>query len=286
MINKKERHVTSKKSVSFKIRIIPLTLVLIIIAMSAAGCSNNASSAEEPGTSPVDAPSPSHTPIATTEPIKTDEPDLVEEEQDYMAVLHDGWIYYLDVNDPIVVEYSEDPLLHRKLEDESGDVSLDIRGFNYDIIGEYIYIDSNDIDLDETGIQTWSTTRLNLDGTNRKRLEYGSMSARLVPEGDQKFYFTTLGDLAVYVSDFSCENVLTLNINLPDKSELDEKLGTDNVLQMTISSIANSLIEFEVAISAENGTIIYSGSYKTTLVGTSTEKISGTYYEYGSQENE
>ena len=127
---------------------------------------------------------------------------------------------------------------------------------------------------------------MNLDGANKKRLEYGNMSARLVQENEQKFYFTTMGDLAVYVADYSCENVVTLNIDLPDKGELDEKLGTDNVLQMTIGSIANSIIEFDVSISAENGTILYGGSYKTSTSGTSTEKISGTYYEYGSQENE
>lgn len=283
---KQSKQGKAKRSISVKMRIMMAIMVVMVVTVSAAGCSKNESSSEEPGTSQDVSLTPSRTPIATTEPTETDEPDPVEEEEDYMSVTHDGWIYYLDVNDPVVVEYSEDPQLHRKTEDESEDINLDIRGFNYDIIGDYIYIDSNDVDLDETGIQTWSTTRMNLDGTNKKRLEYGNMSARLLQENEQKFYFSTLGDLAVYVSDYSCENVVTLNINLPDKSELDEKLGTDNVLQMTISSIANSLIEFDVSISAQSGTILYGGTYKTSTAGTSTEKISGTYYEYGSQENE
>ena len=286
MIRKQNKQGKSEKSISIKKSIIIVLMVIAAVAVFAAGCSKSESASEDLGTSPGVSVSTSNTPIATTEPTETDEPDQVEEEEDYMSVTHEGWIYYLNVNDPVVVEYSEDPPLHRKMEDESSDVSLDIRGFNYDIIGDYIYVDSNDVDLEETGIQTWSTTRMNLDGTNKKRLEYGNMSARLMQENEQKFYFTTLGDLAVYVSDYPCENVVTLNINLPDKSELDEKLGTDNVLQLTISSIANSLIEFDVTISAENGTILYGGSYKTSTAGTSTEKISGTYYEYGSQENE
>ena len=286
MIIKQNKQDKNAKSISIKKSIAILIVIIVTVAVFAAGCSKSESSSEEPGTSPDVSLTPSRTPIATTEPTETDEPDTVEEEEDYMSVTFGGWIYYLDVNDPVVVEYSEDPPLHRKTEDENAEVSLDIRGFNYDIIGDYIYIDSNDVDFDETSIQTWSTTRMNLDGTNKKRLEYGNMSARLVQENEQKFYFTTLGDLAVYVSDYSCENVVTLNINLPDKSELDEKLGTDNVLQMTISSIANSFIEFDVSISAQNGTILYGGTYKTSTAGTSTEKISGTYYEYGSQENE
>ncbi len=286
MIKKYSKNDKTEKSISIKKSIVIVFMVIVAVAVFAAGCSKDESSSDGPGTSPGASVLPSRTPVATTELIETDEPDPVEEEEDYMSVTFDGWIYYLDVNDPVVVEYSEDPPLHRKMEDESSDISLDIRGFNYDIIGDYIYIDSNDVDLEETGIQTWSTTRMNLDGTNKARLEYGNMSARLVQEKEQKFYFTTMGDLAIYVSDYSCKNVVTLNINLPDKSELDEKLGTGNVLQLTIGSIANNLIEFDVAISAENGTILYSGSYKTSTAGTSTEKISGTYYEYGSQENE
>ena len=173
MIIKQSKQGKAKRSISVKMRIMMAIMVVMVVTVSAAGCSKNESSSEEPDTSQDVSLTPSRTPIATTEPTETDEPDPVEEEEDYMSVTHDGWIYYLDVNDPVVVEYSEDPQLHRKTEDESEDINLDIRGFNYDIIGDYIYIDSNDVDLDETGIQTWSTTRMNLDGTNKRRLEYG-----------------------------------------------------------------------------------------------------------------
>ena len=269
-------------------RIMLLILALTAALVLTAGCYKESETDTADTSADIVSQTPVRTPIATTAPIDTPEPDepVEEEEEAYMATLHDGWIYYLDTNDPVVVEYSEDPPLHRMLEDESGDESFDIRGFSFDIIGDYIYLDSNDLDLDETGIQTWGTTRMNLDGTGKKKLEYGSMSARMVVESEQKFYFTTLGDLAVYVSDYSCEKVLTLSIKLPDKEEIDEKLGTDNVLQLTITGIANKLIDFDVTVSAENGTILYSGTYKTTIVGTSTEKLSGTYYEYGAQENE
>lgn len=274
-----------KNNKSLPVKLLILLLVIIAATGLFIGCAKNAESSDAAQETTA-LPSPAKTPIATTQPDITPEPDPVQEEEDYMATIHEGWIYYLDVNDPVVIEYSEDPLLHKKLEDESEDVSLDIRGFNFNIIGDYIYIDSNDLDLDETGIQTWGTTRMNLDGSGRRKLEYGSMSARMIPEGEQKFYFTTLGDSAIYVSDFSCENVQTLTINLPDKADLDNKLGTANVLQLSITDIADGKITFDVTISAEDGTILYGGSYNTTIVGTSTEKLSGTYYEYGSQENE
>lgn len=197
------------------------------------------------------------------------------------AFLYNGWIYYLDINDAVVVSYSEDPPLHMKKEDGSGDVRLDIRGFNYDVIGNFIYVDSNDPDVDENGAQTWSTTRMNLDGSGKTRLEYGNMSERFIPEGSDKFYFTTTGDCAVYISDFTCESVQTLVLTLPDKSDIERKLGKDKIIQLNITGVAEGNITFNVSVSASDGTVLYSGGYKTTMDGASTAKTDeGEYYKY------
>ena len=262
-----------------KISFILLSILIVFTALSA-GCSDQASSssAEEDTTSPSD------TTVPTTQPdTAAQDSDL---DDDTITVAYDDWTYYLDTDDYIVEAYSEDPLLRRKNDDGSVDENLGIRGFNFDIIGDYIYVDSNDVVLDESAVHTWSTTRMSLDGSETKELEYGSMSTRFIPEGKDKFYFTTLGDCAIYISDFSCENVDTLILDLPDQSELDETLGSDYLMQLDISDISDGYISFDLTISADDGTILYNGSYKSTTNGSTTEKIEGTYYEYTSQENE
>lgn len=264
-----------------------LILAVMIWAAALAGCADPASSTVSGSTTPESAPT--STPVPTTPPEAIPEPASPEEsmDEDMRPFLYNGWIYYLDVSDPVVISYSEDPPLHMKKEDGSGDVQLGIRGFNYEIIGDFIYVDSNDPDIDENGTQTWSTTRMNIDGAGKVRLEYGSMSKRLIPEGERKFYFTTLGDCAVYISDFACENVTTLMIALPDKSEIERKLGAGKVMQLDIAGVADGHINFEVSVSAADGTLLYSGGYKTTMDGATTEKTDkGEYYKYSANENE
>ena len=263
-----------------KIFFISLSVIMVFGVLFTA-CSDEASSSsmEEDNTALH-----TNSPIPTTQPDTTDMPSDLDE--DAMVIVYNDWTYYLDENDYTVEAYSEDPPLHRKNADSSVDEDLGIRGFNFDIIGDYIYVDSNDVVLDENAVQTWSTTKMSLDGYNKKKLEFGSMSARLIPEGEDKFYFTTLGDCAVYISDFSCENVDAIILQLPDKSELDEKLGADILLQLDISGISDGHIDFGVTVSADDGAILYSGLYKSTVDGSVTEKIEGTYYEYSAQENE
>lgn len=268
----------SAKAVRFFNNTVIILAVALLMALLA-GCTSPASSTA--GTSP------SLTPVPTTQPesAPTAGNASPEEElgEDANAITQGDWVYYLDVNDPVVVNYSEDPPLHMRKTDGSGDVQLGIRGFRFDIIGDYIYLDSNDPDLDANGTQVWNTTRMKLDGSEKRVLEYGSMSLRLRPEGEQKFYFTTMGDSAVYISDFACENVETLVLNLPDKSEIDGKLGTDKLLQVDISEVKNGSINFEVTFSNSDGIELYSGSYKTTTDGKTVEKVKGTYYSYSSQ---
>ena len=264
-------------------KLLTILLIIMFCATLLLGCSSPSSTPKDSSSSAL--PSPSITaPAASPNVTPGDEP--VDADDDSKAITNNGWVYYLDVNDPVVAEYNEDPPLHMKKADGTGDQQLGIRGFKFDIIGNYIYVDSNDPDLDASGTQTWSTTRMNLDGTGKKRLEYGSMSMRLIPEGKQNFYFTTLGDSAIFVSDFPCENVNILAINLPDKSELDKKTGAGKVLQLSINSVSEGKIDFDVTISDEDGTALYSGSYKVTEDGKTVEKTKGTYYEYGTQENE
>ena len=269
-------------------KILMIMLVIMFSAVFLGGCNGTSSSTTPLSSSSLVIPSSSLIPITSPDMSPADVSASPDEGQDdeAKAITYNGWIYYLDVNDPVVVDYNEDPPMHMKKIDGSSDQQLGIRGFEFDIIGNYIYVDSNDPDLDENGTQTWSTTRMNLDGSDKKKLEYGSMSARLIPQGEQEFYFTTMGDGAIYISDFSCENVTTLIIDLPDKSELDKKLGTDKVLQLGINEITNGSINFDVTFSTEDGIELFSGSYKITADGKTIEKSKGTYFSYGSQENE
>lgn len=258
----------------------PLAAAISVLMLSAAifaGCAAPVSSAASEA--------PSATPVRTTPPDETPAGNSLSAElgEDSNAITHDGWIYYLDINDPVVTDFNEDPPVRMRNTDGSEDKQLGIRGFQFDVIGDFLYVDSNDHDIDAGGAQTWSTTRLNFDGTDMMRLEYGSMSKRLVPEGEQKFYFTTMGDSAVYISDFACENVETLIVNLPDKAEIDSKLGADKTLQLNISEVTSAAINFDATFSNADGVQVYSGEYSITKDGAAVQKIKGTYYSYSSQ---
>ncbi len=250
---------------------------LMLSAALFAGCAAPASStsSETPSATPVPTTAPDETPGANSQAAELGE--------DSNAITHNDWIYYLDINDPVVVDFNEDPPVRMRKTDGSEDKQVGIRGFQFDIIGDYVYVDSNDPDIDADGAQTWSTTRLNLDGTGMKRLEYGSMSKRLVPEGEQKFYFTTMGDSAVYISDLACENVETLIVNLPDKAEIDGKLDADKTLQLNINDAVNGTVNFDATFSNADGVQVYSGEYSIAKDGAAVQKIKGTYYSYSSQ---
>jgi hypothetical protein len=268
---------TAKKAGTFFAAILMLALVLSTALLG--GCSSPASSISSASAAP------SSTPVPTTQPDETPAGGTADGElgEDSNAITHGEWVYYLDVNDPVVVDFNEDPPVAMQKADGSGSEQLGIRGFQFDVIGDYLYVDSNDPDLDANGAQTWYTTRVTLDGSEKKVLEYASMSARLSPEGEQKFYFTTKGDSAIYISDFSCENVETLMVNLPDKSELDGKLDAEKVLQLDINSVENGTIDFDATFSSSDGLALYDGNYKMSADGKTVEKVKGTYFSYSSQ---
>ena len=261
-------------------RLLGILLIVIMIAAALGGCAKEASSQTSlAGSTPL-----SGTPVPTTPPdIIEVSPSAGDANPD--AVTVGDWTYYLDENDAVTADYGEDPPLCRKTEDGSAE-DLGLRGFEFDIIGDYIYLDSTYPNLDESGNQTWYTTRMNLDGSDQRRLEYGSMSTRLIPEGAQKFYFTVAGDCAVYVSDFSCQNVTVLLIALPDASDLDRKLGTSRDMQLDIDEVAGGWITFAITFLTPEGIQMYKGTYKMSEDGASFEKIKGTYYDYESLESE
>lgn len=227
---------------------------------------------------------------ASGDPIPTTPPDFEPSPTPGDAALGgitvDGWTYYLDESDAAAVNYGEDPPLRRKSADGAGDEALGIRGFNFDVIGGYLYLDSKYPVLDTDGTQAWYTTRISLGGFEQKRLEYGSMSARLVPEGAQKFYFTVAGDLAVYVSDAACESVNVLLITLPDQSELDRKLDANRDMLLDIDSVENGKITFVITFTTPEGIQMYKGTYTMSEADSSVEKVSGTYYDYKSLTSE
>jgi len=259
--------------------------ILIILAMATAmlaGCADPASASVSAEMTPT--PTPFGTPVPTTAPDvvpATPTPD----DGISGAVSLNGWLYYLNEADAITAEYGEDPPLCRKNEETESVEDMGLRGFQFDIIGSYLYLDSNYPDLDENGNQTWFTTRMSLDGTGQRRLEYRSMSERLIPEGANQFYFTVAGDSAVYISDFSCESITVLMITLPDSSDLNRKLGSKKELQLDISGVEGGWITFAVTYITPEGIQMYKGTYKISTNGATVEKISGTYYDYQTIQN-
>lgn len=256
-----------------------LILALLLAALLAA-CGDKPVSA--PDATPALTPTPE--PVATTPPDATTAPDQSGDENSSEVVSGD-WTYYLDENNAIVTDYGEDPPLHRKKAGGT-DEDLGVRGFGFGIIGDYIYLDASYPYLDESGNQAWHTTRIDLDGSGQKRLEYGSMSERLIPEGGDKFYFTTAHETAIFASDFSCENVTALAVTLPDQSDLDKKLSSSRELQLDISEIAGGRISFSVTFMTPEGIQMYKGSYSMALDGSDIKKKDGTYYDYESLESE
>ena len=255
-------------------------LAVLLIAAIVGGCGDAKPTSASASTTP--------SPAATVEPVATTAPDVTAtpaNDEGQNTVSADGWTYYLNEEDAVAVNYGEDPPLLRK-NSTGSDEDLDIRGFGFDIIGDYIYVDSNYPDLDENGNQIWYTTRMSLDGSEKRRLEYSSMSARVIPEGEQKFYFTTARESAVFVSDFSGENVTPLIVALPDMSELDQKLSSSKEMQMDINEIKDGSIGFDVTFLTAEGIQMYKGTYKMAEDGSGIEKVSGTYYDYKSLESD
>ncbi len=263
-------------------KVLSILIIFIMAAAMLAGCADPASASAAAGTTP--SLSPDGTPVPTTPPdtvLATPEPNDGLDG----ALSVDGWTYYLNEEDAITAEYGEDPPLCRKNDETAEAEDMGLRGFQFDIIGSYLYLDSNYADLDENGNQTWYTTRMSLDGTGQRRLEYRSMSERLIPEGSSQFYFTVAGDSAVYISDFACENITVLMITLPDSNDLDSKLGSKKELQLDISEVEGGIITFAVTYLTPEGIQMYKGTYKISIDGTTVEKISGTYYDYQSIQN-
>ncbi len=251
---------------------------LLLSAFALAACADK----------PVSAPEATPAPAVTAAPVSTTPPERTEAgqpgDENSNEIVAGGWTYYLDENNAVVTDYGEDPPLHRK--NAAGlNEYLEIRGFAFDIIGEYIYLDSSYPYPDESGNHAWYTTRMALDGSDKRRLEYGSMSARLVPEGEQRFYFTTARECAVFAADFTFENVTPLIVTLPDESEIAGKLDADRELQLDISDIAGGQISLSVTFLTPAGIQMYKGSYKMATDGTGIEKLNGTYYDYESLES-
>ncbi len=262
-----------------------LFVLAILCSMALLGGCASPALATDAGPSPsatVSAPAPTAIPTDTA----AASPSPSGEQGGTDGVTLDGVTYYLDGEDAAAANYGEDAPLHMKKADGTDDKDLGVRGFNFDIIGEYIYIDSHDPDLTGRGDRTWSTTRLNKDGSAKVRLEYGSMSDRLVPEGGKAFYFTTMGDSAIYIADFACETVDTLNVSLPDKGELDKKLGANKILHVGIGEVKDGWITFDATFSNRDGIALYNGTYKITGDGTSISKVKGDYITSGAMENE
>ncbi len=257
-----------------------LLLALLLLSALLAACGDKPVSAPE--ATPV--PTPTPVPVATTPP---DEPIVSEQsgDENLSEVVAGDWTYYLDENSTIVADYGEDPPLHRKKADGT-DEDLGIRGFGFSVIGDYIYLDASYPYLDEGGNQAWHTTRMAMDGSGQRPLEYGSMSERLIPEGGDKFYFTTAHETAIFVSDFACENVTALAVTLPDQSELDKKLDSGRELQLDISEITGGRISFSVVFVTPEGIQMYKGTYSMAMDGSDIKKKDGTYYDYEALESE
>jgi hypothetical protein len=257
-------------------KLMTIVLAVLTAAVLLAGCSTPASSAATPTPLASDTATVSAAPGDSAAPADT----AIEDDSDGdigKKITIGDTSYYLDLNDPSVTDNNEDPPLHMVKTDGSNDKNLNIQGFDFDIYGNYIYLDQTDPNLNEDGNTTWSTVRLNLDGTGMKKLEYGNMASRYLPDGSQTFYFTTEGDSAIYTSDLACENVQAHTITFPDKKDLDTKLGTEYVTSITGITIENNQLKYDVTLQTVAGMDLYYGTYRTSLDFATTTKDVGNY---------
>lgn len=262
-------------------KLLAILVAGLIAVVLMAGCSAPASAKATPA--------PTDTASEAISATPTDDTDA-QDPEDEMQVAGD-WQYYLQSNDPVTADTGEPPPLHRQKLDGSNDTDLGIRGDDFEIFGNYIYLDVIEQSDDETQPTFISTTRLNLDGSNAKKLEYSDME-RFVPEGGQTMYFTTGGDSVIYVSDLACEEVKTIPITLPDQKELQSKLGTDYITQIDIiemekdaTGTKDNAIQYNVTLKkSDQSADLYYGIYTTTLDGKTTTKGEGNYVDLGEQD--
>ncbi len=91
---------------------------------------------------------------------------------------YNEWVYYLvHSNEAIWGNYE----LHRKKGDGTTDEYLGISGFGFSFADQYLYVDTT------TDLGVWVTTRCNLDGSSKQRLNYRGMS-RYFKDGVMYFY--------------------------------------------------------------------------------------------------
>ncbi|MHB1485563.1 MAG: hypothetical protein ACYCYI_13015 [Saccharofermentanales bacterium] len=181
------------------------------------------------------------------------------------------WLYYLDLNHPI--ESGEEPLydIHRIKPDGKDDFNLKISCFRFDIVGNYIYLDT---DVTYGDFMHWLTYRYNIDGTGKKELEYGDMMR--YTDGRQ-IYFAEMWDNTIYVADAACNVLEKIKVILPDEQTLRKTLGGRyDLVWISITDREGDWLTFDYTIGDPGGRY-YDGYYRLNLKSKKIEKFSGEY---------
>jgi hypothetical protein len=188
------------------------------------------------------------------------------------------WIYYLDLNNPIQVNDSEEYPLHRAKKDGSGDEDLKVTGIDMTVTPDFIYTDINE----QMGkFRHWDTLRVSLDGSEVRTIGYQDTIRFSSAESD-KMLFTSFNNNTIYISDTGCENVKPLKVNIPDLNSIEKAIAADTVFTIVVTDMDTEWIYFDYAVfySSEEDER-YAGGYRISQDGSKIEKTDdGEYYSY------
>jgi hypothetical protein len=188
------------------------------------------------------------------------------------------WIYYLDLNNPIQVNDSEEYPLHRAKKDGSGDEDLNVTGIDMTVTPNFIYTDINE----QVGkFRHWDTLRVSLDGSEVRKIGYQDTIRFSNAESDTML-FTSFNNNTIYFSDTGCENVKPLKVNIPDLSLIEKTIAAETVFAIVVTDMNTEWIYFDYAVfySSEEDER-YAGGYRISHDGSKIEKTDdGEYYMY------
>lgn len=196
------------------------------------------------------------------------------------------WIYYLgDIELPLDPdeEMTQESLyeIHRKKPDGKSVQNLHIPAFDFDIIGQYIYADTNLVWGD---FPYWDTYRYNLDGSKKTEIKYYNMERYY---DGTNIYFSDRSD-NVFVADEACNKVSEIKIYLPDEAQVKKDLIAKlNIFDSDfefksvriVTKVQNHLF-FEFGLTSTSPfPYYYHGYYKINLEDKKIEKVTrGNYY--------
>lgn len=224
-------------------------------------------------------PKPSVTPETTLPPGASipagDEGTQEREAFKKMKVKSGEWTYYADWKRMFHIEDGYDCPIKRIKNDGSSDTDLGITGFEFILAGKYIYVNKNLVFGD---FGHWDTVRMDLDGGNKKQMEYEAMDIKVYGE---RIYFVLFNESVLYAADSACEQVKKYDITVPDQQAIKDKMkDIFSIYKLRIKDVKDGWIYFYYGLLDTDTMPFYEGNYRVNLDGTKVEKTDkGTFNE-------